>query len=493
MLQAQNWLEMLVLYYFSGEPGESPETPNGFELPINGGVPSLNEFITHFPPLQYDPRSQYHFRFRGKDPSRGWVWIDVSSPTATLPLAENDTVFAKVERIGVIPSGKRFARLCRKKEEISQSYEKNDTTSTYHDNLSPRMNESQYDMGAPTTGRNSEGRRDSGNHTDLFDFMNSAPTGTTSERSKHVGTDLGIGSSSTQQPDFFGDSTPPLQSPSLSKQASDTDLFDFVGGDTTLGGSGLGSGGGSASVSTDDVFGMGFGDSMGNSSGLSNSQNPRGGVGSHGSNNTDLLGGTTGGFDLLGGSSGNGETSNLRNSGTDLSDLYAPASASSGAASRRHTTAGIAGVGGTSQPLNRAALAHKREMEVQSNVNKAVQEKRERDAKDAAEAAGIEEARKVHDERLTEWAYDKTSKQKRNVRTLLTTMHTVLWQPNKWKEVGLADVIQGSQVKAKYRKAMLIVHPDRLAVERPEIRFIAKRVFEAVNDAYREFEKLEGV
>ena len=33
MLQAQNWLEMLVLYYFSGEPGESPETPNGFELP----------------------------------------------------------------------------------------------------------------------------------------------------------------------------------------------------------------------------------------------------------------------------------------------------------------------------------------------------------------------------------------------------------------------------------------------------------------------------
>ena len=80
-----------------------------------------------------------------------------------------------------------------------------------------------------------------------------------------------------------------------------------------------------------------------------------------------------------------------------------------------------------------------------------------------------------------------------DVRTLLTSMHTVLWQPNKWKEVGLADVIQGSQVKMKYRKAMLVVHPDRLSGEKPEIRFIAKRVFEAINDAYREFEKLEGV
>jgi len=40
---------------------------------------------------------------------------------------------------------------------------------------------------------------------------------------------------------------------------------------------------------------------------------------------------------------------------------------------------------------------------------------------------------------------------------------------------------------------MLVVHPDRLSGEKPEIRFIAKRVFEAVNDAYREFEKLEGV
>ena len=485
---------MLVLYYFSGEPGEGPETPNGFELPINGGVPTLNEFMTHFPPLQYDAASQYHFRFRGKDPSRGWVWIDVSSPTATLPLAENDTVFTKVERVGAIPSGKRFARLCRKMEERGQSFGGGDsTTTTYHDHASPRPSqyEDHYEVAPGTTGRSSDGRRDSGNHTDLFDFMNSGPDETVSKRSNHVDVGMGMGAAMTQQHDFFGDSDPSPPTPSMSKQASDSDLFDFVGGDTSVSGGGGGSSGGGV---TDDVFGMGFGDNMGGSSGLRNgNDNTMGGTGSNGSSGADLLGGSTTNFDLLGGGGGGGsQTSSVRNSAADLSDLYAPTPASSGNSSRRHTTAGPSG-GGSGQPLNRAALAHKRHMEVQSNVNKAVQEKRDRDAKDALEADGIEAARRVHDDRLTEWAYDQTSKQKRNVRTLLTTMHTVLWQPNKWKEVGLADVIQGSQVKMKYRKAMLVVHPDRLAGEKPEIRFIAKRVFEAVNDAYRDFEKLEGV
>ena len=475
-------MPLLCLYYFNGEPGESPEMPNGFELPINGGVPSLNEFMAHFPPLQYDPSSEYHFRFRGKDPSRGWVWLDVSSPTATLPLAENDTVFAKVERVGAIPSGKRFARLCRKMEETGESFGASDSTS-FHDTPSPRSTQYEhYDsVNGNTAKRNSEGRRDSGNHTDLFDFMNSGPGESAPKSSSDVG-GSGMGAQQPQH-DFFGDSAPAPVPPTMSKQVSDSDLFDFVGGDTSAGG------GSSSGGSTDDVFGMGFGDSAAGSSvrglgGSSGSSESNGGA--------DLLGGGAGDFDPFGTSS-TSQTGSVRNSATDLSDLYAPAPAATGGnPGRRHTTAGPPG-GDAGPPLSRAALAHKRQMEVQNNVNKAVQEKRERDAKEAVEADGIEVARQQHDDRLTEWAYDKTSKQKRNVRTLLTTMHTVLWQPNKWKEVGLADVIQGSQVKMKYRKAMLVVHPDRLAGEKPEIRFIAKRVFEAVNDAYREFEKLEGV
>lgn len=49
------------------------------------------------------------------------------------------------------------------------------------------------------------------------------------------------------------------------------------------------------------------------------------------------------------------------------------------------------------------------------------------------------------------------------------------------------------QVKFQYRKAMLVVHPDRCSGMSQEIHFIAKRVFEAINEAYQEFLKKEGL
>jgi curved DNA-binding protein CbpA len=49
------------------------------------------------------------------------------------------------------------------------------------------------------------------------------------------------------------------------------------------------------------------------------------------------------------------------------------------------------------------------------------------------------------------------------------------------------------QVKLSYRKAMLVVHPDRCATLPPETRFIAKRIFEAINEAYQDFLKKEGL
>eukprot|EP01036_Dinobryon_divergens_P031797 gene31797-41268_t len=83
------------------------------------------------------------------------------------------------------------------------------------------------------------------------------------------------------------------------------------------------------------------------------------------------------------------------------------------------------------------------------------------------------------------------NKEKRNVRTLLSTMHTVLWAESKWKPIGLGDVIEAKQVKLQYRKAMLVVHPDRSSNADTETKFIAKRIFEAINEAYEEFLKKE--
>lgn len=51
----------------------------------------------------------------------------------------------------------------------------------------------------------------------------------------------------------------------------------------------------------------------------------------------------------------------------------------------------------------------------------------------------------------------------RNIRALLSTMHTVLWEgETRWKSVGMADLVTPEQVKKVYRKAVLVVHPDKV-------------------------------
>jgi DnaJ family protein C protein 6 len=97
----------------------------------------------------------------------------------------------------------------------------------------------------------------------------------------------------------------------------------------------------------------------------------------------------------------------------------------------------------------------------------------------------MEEARQKLGPRLTQWAEDNGKK--RNVRTLLTTMHEVLWEGAKWTPVTLVDVIDPKKVKLIYRRAMLVVHPDRNGNLSGVEMFIAKRIFEAINEAYSEF------
>lgn len=51
----------------------------------------------------------------------------------------------------------------------------------------------------------------------------------------------------------------------------------------------------------------------------------------------------------------------------------------------------------------------------------------------------------------------------RNIRALLSTMHTVLWEgETRWKTVGMADLVTPEQVKKVYRRAVLVVHPDKV-------------------------------
>ncbi|KAM9810849.1 cyclin-G-associated kinase [Neosynchiropus ocellatus] len=75
----------------------------------------------------------------------------------------------------------------------------------------------------------------------------------------------------------------------------------------------------------------------------------------------------------------------------------------------------------------------------------------------------------------------------RNIRALLSTLHTVLWEgETRWSPVSMADLLTPNQVKKFYRKAVLVVHPDK-ATGQPYEQY-AKMIFMELNDAWSEFE-----
>lgn len=80
--------------------------------------------------------------------------------------------------------------------------------------------------------------------------------------------------------------------------------------------------------------------------------------------------------------------------------------------------------------------------------------------------------------RLEQWARDPPAAggKLRNIRSLLSTMHTVLWADSAWKPVFLRDLMAPERVKFYYRKAMLVVHPDKNVTGSAEQRFVAEKV-----------------
>jgi curved DNA-binding protein CbpA len=52
--------------------------------------------------------------------------------------------------------------------------------------------------------------------------------------------------------------------------------------------------------------------------------------------------------------------------------------------------------------------------------------------------------------------------------------------------LGLGDLVEDSAVKKAYKRASLVVHPDRTSNLSPEQRFTAKRIFDALTQAMGE-------
>ncbi|XP_050532140.1 cyclin-G-associated kinase [Daktulosphaira vitifoliae] len=83
--------------------------------------------------------------------------------------------------------------------------------------------------------------------------------------------------------------------------------------------------------------------------------------------------------------------------------------------------------------------------------------------------------------KIIEWTEGK----KGNIRALLGTLHTVIWEGSGWN-CNLSNLVSYADVKKAYRKACLAVHPDKQTGTSNEN--IAKLIFVELNNAWSEFD-----
>lgn len=75
---------------------------------------------------------------------------------------------------------------------------------------------------------------------------------------------------------------------------------------------------------------------------------------------------------------------------------------------------------------------------------------------------------------------------KANLRALLSTLETVLWEGAGWKKITLADLVDPASVKNYYKKAITVVHPDKVVgARRQELARFIFAVLRQSHDAFR--------
>mmetsp|Transcript_26546 Transcript_26546/g.53895 ORF Transcript_26546/g.53895 Transcript_26546/m.53895 type:complete len:525 (+) Transcript_26546:257-1831(+) len=132
------------------------------------------------------------------------------------------------------------------------------------------------------------------------------------------------------------------------------------------------------------------------------------------------------------------------------------------------------------------AAVNSRVNEMRDSQQKAVKEVRERELKKKQSEAEEDVVRQKLEPKIKVWSEEHGKK--KQLRALLSSLHTVLWQGAKWKPVSLGDILDANKCKRCYHKATLVVHPDKTGGLSPEQRFLAKRIFDALTQAKTEFD-----
>ncbi|ESS32115.1 protein-tyrosine-phosphatase [Toxoplasma gondii VEG] len=133
---------------------------------------------------------------------------------------------------------------------------------------------------------------------------------------------------------------------------------------------------------------------------------------------------------------------------------------------------------------NREDLVADRISRTESRIQEKLQEAQERRQQELSKQ---QERLAIPDEvqtQLEKWAKSSDGKYK-DVRTLLCTVHEVLWPGADWEPVSISTLMIASQLKKHYRKALLLTHPDKHHSSSAEQLFRAEKIFQAFNEAFK--------
>lgn len=124
--------------------------------------------------------------------------------------------------------------------------------------------------------------------------------------------------------------------------------------------------------------------------------------------------------------------------------------------------------------------------DLKKSQTKALNEHKQREAnlKQSEEEEDI--VRKKLEPKIKAWSEEHGKK--RQLRALLSSLHLILWEGSGWKQVCLGDILDEKKARRVYLKATLKVHPDKTRDLDAEKRFIAKRVFDALSQAMKDFD-----
>ncbi|KAK9813921.1 hypothetical protein WJX73_004880 [Symbiochloris irregularis] len=138
------------------------------------------------------------------------------------------------------------------------------------------------------------------------------------------------------------------------------------------------------------------------------------------------------------------------------------------------------------EPELRKELRAQRLARTRARMQEQLKEKQERDAREAAQQVEKGDLRSQLRPRIDAWQAGK----KDNIRALLASLDTIMWEGSGWTKPGMADLVDKGKVKRAYMRANLIVHPDKVAQKggTTEQVVIADMAFDALKMAWAKFE-----